>query len=1160
MDSSNIDEVEHENDSNVNNIVELVVPKQITPLASAILTEKKTDHVKPLSKGNINITYTGSCTKSSRLYSNWTKKRSRKKSGIHDIQDTLGKIVGVGLATVVGKSFRDIYEVARLGLVQELIELLEISYYRDRINYQDKENWTLMHYAAQYNHVSVIQTLLQYGADINCKGGRDSSSPLHLAAQYDAVNATATLLQYNAIIDIEDGNKSTPLHRSCQQDHPKVIKLILMEAQRQSKAKFIVNYPDFEKTTPLHRIAFYGSRNSCQILIEYGADIHLEDISGKTAIHIAALFKNIEVAQLLMEYVEKSGQQNLMKELDNNGFTPFHIAVSSGCIELTDLFFNNNTFVEEQTSQMLTPIHIAAKNGFCDIAELLIKHHCNVNATDNLGKTALHHAATSNDSKMIEIILENSGELEAVDKNEMTPLLLAAYRGRKKSVKCLLDHYANILAQDLCGRTAMHLVAHQQNTAILKLIMESNGEQLIHLPDKNGVTPLFIAAEQGSVATLKELWAKSPKADVQDQYKNTILHVAAKNNHRDTVWYILKCISQDINARNNFGQRPIHLAAKYGHYRIIVLLSDAGSELNDRDSFSHSPLHYCVQGGHLASAKLLLEKEVEINITDKNGNTPLHLACSYGYPDLAKLLLEHGADPTLTNCYGQNCLDVSIDSDQVEISSIIIKSKSGEKCMENREFDGYSPMKRLIEKLPTVAEDALNKSVKFTTRARDDWKQVVFDFRYLEVDPFDTQFKEAEEKYLAVETMQQYQRKNLMMHPVVTAYRHFKWNACMKHLYYAGLLFRLIFLAGIVIPISMNNHGYIIFRTTYDKGVTRLNLTPSQLNYYISPSMSSRNYIIFGAVCIAVMAHLIQIIICPKVFLKSIAEVIWQLLFEGAALFYCLPFGTTVYPEKLQIGALTVLLIMLTFLSSLRRAYGIGIYISMLFTTLRTILKVSLTMVLFLLAFSVAFYMLLTDMPMFSQVEYGVFRIMTMVAGDISYSEIFDHLYSNGRRQVLWVVFTVLTGVVIFINVAFANLLVGLAVGDIAKIRKSADLALTKLDLEVIIDLQSYRFPAWIQRRLYKPSLAIQIDKNSGYLKRREWSQLTTKLKLHLPSDKHVDRETNSSSIQHQVTRQQLDLQDLQHQVQEIKSDISNKFALLDTKINKLLAAHEIQE
>lgn len=60
----------------------------------------------------------------------------------------------------------------------------------------------------------------------------------------------------------------------------------------------------------------------------------------------------------------------------------------------------------------------------------------------------------------------------------------------------------------------------------------------------------------------------------------------------------------------------------------------------------------------------------------------------------------------------------------------------------------------------------------------------------------------------------------------------------------------------------------------------------------------------------------------------------------------------------------------------------------------------------------------------------------------------------------------------------------GLAVGDIAKIRKSANLALIKFDLEVITDLQAYRFPIWIRKRLYRPSLVIQIDKNSGYFKR----------------------------------------------------------------------------
>lgn len=61
---------------------------------------------------------------------------------------------------------------------------------------------------------------------------------------------------------------------------------------------------------------------------------------------------------------------------------------------------------------------------------------------------------------------------------------------------------------------------------------------------------------------------------------------------------------------------------------------------------------------------------------------------------------------------------------------------------------------------------------------------------------------------------------------------------------------------------------------------------------------------------------------------------------------------------------------------------------------------------------------------MFSTVEYAIFRVMTMMAGDISYSEIFDHIMAVKRWRILWIVYIILVGVVVFINVAFANLLV----------------------------------------------------------------------------------------------------------------------------------------
>ena len=56
----------------------------------------------------------------------------------------------------------------------------------------------------------------------------------------------------------------------------------------------------------------------------------------------------------------------------------------------------------------------------------------------------------------------------------------------------------------------------------------------------------------------------------------------------------------------------------------------------------------------------------------------------------------------------------------------------------------------------------------------------------------------------------------------------------MKYVYYADLLFKLLFVCGVVIPISMNNHEYIVFRTSYDRDPAGRNLTEMEQTYYVS--------------------------------------------------------------------------------------------------------------------------------------------------------------------------------------------------------------------------------------------------------------------------------------------------------------------------------------
>ncbi|RDD41697.1 Transient receptor potential cation channel subfamily A member 1 [Trichoplax sp. H2] len=1084
----------------------------------------------------------------------WLSKVGLLNQNKKESKEAIGSLVSIGIAAAGAESFGDIYEAARLGYVDDLISMLQVSYYKERINYPDKDNYTLMHYAARHNNDQVVGCLIKHGADVNAKGGRDLVSPLHLAAQHNAYQSAEVLLMHDAAIDAEDKNKSTPLHRSCQYNNVKISQLILLEARRQGRAKSIVNRPNNENTCPLHCAAFYGSREACDALVYHGANMSKKDACSKTAIHIATMAKNIEVAQYLMNHAKMSGKLSYMRIIDQNGYTPLHIAVDSGSLELTELCLKYDASVEDQTYEMLTPIHLACVNGFSKIAELLIKHGCNVNAMDNRGRNAFHKAAISNNTEIIRLIHQNGGYIEASDSDLYTPLLAAAYHGCKESLQHLINCKANLFARHINGRNVLHIVAERNHGDIMRYLIEHGGEMLINCPDDDGIMPIFAAAHAGAIATINVLKEYSARTDLFDNNNNSMIHVATKNNHRDTVFYILKHITQEVNLRNNYGQKPIHVAAINGHDRVLTLLIKYRSDLDSRDNFSYSPLHYAARGGFLSTAKLLIENDAKIDVTDKSGNTPLHLACANSFTDLANLLIDHNADPTLTNYRGQNCLDICIESNQSELGSIIVKSKYGEKVMENRAYDGYSPMKRLIERLPAVAKDALDKCVILSKNTMNDSKQVTFDFRYLESSPEDKQLKEVKDKYLAVKSMLKYERNELMRHPVVAAYRHFKWNAIMKYIYYGDLLLKIIFLLGVVIPITLNARDYLNYRieeVNKDPNLTSANIYQG---YFINQMIVERNIIVFLAVCIALSSHLALLLSSPKLFFKSGLFMLWQIVIEGFTLFYCMPFDMPVFPLSIQVGAMIVLLLLITFMFNLRRAYGIGIYLSMFFTIIKTILKASITIYLFIFAFALAFYMLLTDMPMFSEFHFAIFRVMTMMAGDISFEEVFNYMRENNRMQTAGTVFAVITLVVIFINIAFANLLVGLAVGDIAKVRQSADLAIIRMDIKFILDLQHYHFPSCVRNKLYKPSLILHVDNNSKLFERRDWNKLTAILDLSKDSQESNDnQELDIKTLHKEVTRQQLDVQHVANLVQETKTEMISRFIIMESKVNKIL-------
>src|SRR5262249_1593769 len=90
-----------------------------------------------------------------------------------------------------------------------------------------------------------------------------------------------------------------------------------------------------------------------------------------------------------------------------------------------------------------------------------------------------------------------------------------------------------------------------------------------------------------------------------------------------------------VNARDESGQTPLHIASHRGHAGIVKLLLEQGADVNARDRAGTMPLHLA---DNLEIVKLLIAHKADLEARDRNDETALVKAAGYC------LGLDHVAD------------------------------------------------------------------------------------------------------------------------------------------------------------------------------------------------------------------------------------------------------------------------------------------------------------------------------------------------------------------------------------------------------------------------------------------------------------------------------------------------------------------------------------
>jgi hypothetical protein len=120
---------------------------------------------------------------------------------------------------------------------------------------------------------------------------------------------------------------------------------------------------------------------------------------------------------------------------------------------------------------------------------------------------------------------------------------------------------------------------------------------------------------------------------------------AAKANDTEKVKALL-AHGADVNAKDDIGSTPLHVAANNNAKEVVALLLANRADVNAKDIDDWTPLHMAANKNSKDVAALLLANGADVNAkTKKSGETPLDRAVQKHSDAVADLLRAHGGKP-----------------------------------------------------------------------------------------------------------------------------------------------------------------------------------------------------------------------------------------------------------------------------------------------------------------------------------------------------------------------------------------------------------------------------------------------------------------------------------------------------------------------------------
>ncbi|GAB1292131.1 Palmitoyltransferase ZDHHC13 [Apodemus speciosus] len=214
----------------------------------------------------------------------------------------------------------DIVKATQYGIFERCKELVEAGY---DVRQPDKENVSLLHWAAINNRLELVKFYISKGAVIDQLGGDLNSTPLHWAIRIKHIGKfpvhrqghlpmVILLLQHGADPTLIDGEGFSSIHLAVLFQHMPIIAYLISKGQSVnmtdvngqtplmlSAYKVIGAVDKTHQNTPLHWAVAAGNVSAVDKLLEAGSSLDIRNAKGETPLDMALQSKNQLITHML---------------------------------------------------------------------------------------------------------------------------------------------------------------------------------------------------------------------------------------------------------------------------------------------------------------------------------------------------------------------------------------------------------------------------------------------------------------------------------------------------------------------------------------------------------------------------------------------------------------------------------------------------------------------------------------------------------------------------------------------------------------------------------------------------------------------------------------------------------------------------------------------